>query len=461
MSQNNRKSQYRDFTSGNISRQLTKLAFPLMATSFIQMAYNLTDLAWVGRLGSESVAAVGAMGMLVWMVNAIALFSKISAEVSIGQSIGIKRLDKAAIYASHTTTIAIALGILFSAIFLAQPHLFVSFFRLSPSISLEATNYLRIISFSIPMLFMILNFSGIYIGSGRSDIPFYYNAVGLILNIIIDPILIFGLGPIPALGSSGAALATTLSQLVVLILFIWHLKRRDGVFGHFPFLTTLKASYSKNIFKLGFPVAVMNVFFSIINMSLVRIASIHGGHLGVTSQTTGGQIEGLTWNTTEGFATALGSYVAQNYSANKIDRTKKAYAFTLKLLLSLGVVLSGAFIFYGAEIFSVFIPEKDAYMAGGDYLYILGISQIFMMLELTTQGMFNGIGRTAPPAIISMIFNAIRIPFAMLLASQMGVNGVWWAISITTIFKGVILTIWYQFTLKKIEKRNRVIESLK
>ena len=461
MSQNNRKSQYRDFTSGNISRQLTKLAFPLMATSFIQMAYNLTDLAWVGRLGSESVAAVGAMGMLIWMVNAIALFSKISAEVSIGQSIGIKRLDKAAIYASHTTTIAIALGIVFSAIFLTQPHLFVSFFRLSPSISLEATNYLRIISFSIPMLFMILNFSGIYVGSGRSDIPFYYNAVGLVLNIIIDPILIFGLGPIPALGSSGAALATTLSQFVVLILFIWHLKRRDGVFGNFPFLTTLKASYSKNIFKLGFPVAVMNVFFSIINMSLVRIASIHGGHLGVTSQTTGGQIEGLTWNTTEGFATALGSYVAQNYSANKIDRTKKAYTFTLKLLLSLGVVLSAAFIFYGAEIFSIFIPEKEAYMAGGDYLYILGISQIFMMLELTTQGMFNGIGRTAPPAIISMIFNAIRIPFAMLLATQMGVNGVWWAISITTIFKGTILTIWYQVTLKKIEKRNRAIDALK
>ena len=424
-----------------------------MATSFIQMAYNLIDLAWVGRLGSESVAAVGAMGMLIWMVNAIALFSKVSAEVAIGQSIGIKRFDKAAIYASHTTTIAIILGTLFFAIFLVQPHMFVSFFKLSPSISLEATDYLRIISFSIPMLFMILNFSGIYVGSGRSDIPFYYNATGLILNILLDPLLIFGLGPIPALGSSGAAAATTFSQLVVLVLFIWHLKKREGVFGNFPFLTILKASYSRNIFKLGFPVAAMNVFFSLINMNLVRIASIHGGHLGVTSQTTGGQIEGLTWNTTEGFATALGSYVAQNYSANKIDRTKKAYAFTLKLLLSLGVILSAAFIFYGAEIFSIFIPEKEAYMAGGDYLWILGFSQIFMMLELTTQGMFNGIGRTAPPAIISITFNAIRIPFAMLLASQMGVNGVWWAISITTIFKGTILTIWYQVVQKKNRKK--------
>ncbi len=455
MSQKNKKTHYRDFTTGSIPRQLTKLAFPLMATSFIQMAYNLIDLAWVGRLGSESVAAVGSMGMLIWMINAIALFSKISAEVAIGQSIGIKRFDKAAIYASHTTTIAIILGTIFFAIFLVQPHMFVSFFKLSPSISLEATDYLRIISFSIPMLFMILNFSGIYVGSGRSDIPFYYNATGLILNIILDPLLIFGLGPIPALGSSGAAAATTFSQLVVLVLFIWHLKKREGVFGNFPFLTTLKASYTKNIFKLGFPVAAMNVFFSLINMNLVRIASIHGGHLGVTSQTTGGQIEGLTWNTTEGFATALGSYVAQNYSANKIDRTKKAYAFTLKLLLSLGVILSAAFIFYGAEIFSIFIPEREAYMAGGDYLLILGISQIFMMLELTTQGMFNGIGRTAPPAIISITFNAIRIPFAMLLASHMGVNGVWWAISITTIFKGTILTIWYQVVQKKIEKRSK------
>lgn len=453
MSLNTNQARHRDFTTGSISRQLTKLALPLMATSFIQMAYNLIDLAWVGRLGSESVAAVGAMGMLMWMIHSIALFSKISAEVSIGQSIGIKRFDKATIYASHTTTIAIIFGALFFIVFLSVPYPFIDFFRLSPSISAEAADYLRIISFSIPMVFMILNFSGIYVGSGRSDIPFYYNATGLILNIIIDPLLIFGLGPFPALGSSGAALATTFSQLIVLILFIWHLKKRQGVFGDFPFLTALKSSYTKNIFKLGFPVAAMNIFFSLINMNLVRIASIHGGHLGVTSQTTGGQIEGLTWNTSEGFATALGSYVAQNYSANRMDRAKKAYAFTLKLLLSLGVILSGAFIFYGADIFSIFVPEREAYMAGGDYLLILGISQIFMMLELTTQGMFNGIGRTAPPAIISMTFNAIRIPFAMFLASQMGVTGVWWAITTTTIFKGVILTLWFHLVQKRITSR--------
>ena len=453
MSQNIKQVQYRDFTTGSISRQLTKLALPLMATSFVQMAYNLIDLAWVGRLGSESVAAVGAMGMLMWMIHSIALFSKISAEVTIGQSIGIKRFDKASIYASHTTTIAIILGAVFFIVFLSIPHLFVDFFKLTTSISLEAVDYLRIISFSIPIVFMILNFSGIYVGSGRSDIPFYFNAAGLILNIILDPLLIFGLGPFPALGSSGAAIATTFSQLIVLVLFIWHLKKRQGVFGDFPFLTTLKSSYTKNIFKLGFPVAAMNIFFSLINMNLVRIASIHGGHLGVTSQTTGGQIEGITWNTTQGFATALGSFVAQNYSAGRMDRAKKAFAFTLRIMLSLGVVISIAFMLYGANIFSIFIPEENAYLAGGDYLFVLGISQIFMMLELTTQGMFNGIGRTAPPAIISMTFNAIRIPLAMYLATQMGVTGVWWAITITTVIKGTILILWYHVAQKKIISR--------
>ena len=450
MSENIAPSQYRDFTTGSISRQLTKLALPLMATSFVQMAYNLIDLAWVGRLGSESVAAVGAMGMLVWMIHSIALFSKISAEVAIGQSIGMKRFDKASIYASHTTTIAIILGVLFFIVFLTVPHLFVAFFKLSSSISLEAANFLRIISFSIPMIFLILNFSGIYVGSGRSDIPFYFNVTGLILNIVLDPLLIFGFGPIPAMGTEGAAIATCFSQLVVLALFIWHLKKRKGVFGDFPFLVKLKSSYTKNIFKLGFPVAAMNIFFSLINMNLVRIASIHGGHLGVTSQTTGGQIEGITWNTTQGFATALGSFVAQNYSAGRMDRAKKAFVFTLKTMLSLGVVVSAAFMLYGSNIFSIFIPEKEAYLAGGDYLFVLGISQIFMMLELTTQGMFNGIGRTSPPAIISMTFNALRIPLAMFLASSMGVTGVWWAITITTIFKGVILSLWFYTLQRKI-----------
>lgn len=439
----------RDFTQGGIFRQLITLAMPLMAVSFIQMTYNMVDIIWIGRLGSKSVAAVGTVGMLMWMMNSFALLSKVSAEVSIGQSIGVKRMDKAMLYASHTTTIAIILGLFFAVFFSLFPQLILSFFRLEADITSEAINYLRIISFCVPFMFLILNFSGIYIGTGRSDIPFYFNAIGLFLNIVLDPLFIFGFGFIPKMGSQGAALATTLSQVVVSILFIRHLRRKNGVLGRFAFWIKLRKSYTLNILKLGVPVAAMNVYFSIINMNLTRIASIHGGHLGVTSQTTGGQIEGITWNTSQGFATALGSFVAQNFAAGKMERARYAYRYTLITMASLGLIVTASFMLFGSEIFSVFIPERAAYLAGGDYLFIIGMSQIFMMLELTTQGMFNGIGKTSPPAVVSIVFNTLRVPLAIFLASAIGVNGVWWAISITSVIKGICSAMWYYFSQRK------------
>lgn len=440
----------RDLTQGGIFRQLLTLALPLMAISFIQMTYNLVDILWIGRLGSRSVAAVGSIGMLMWMMNSVALISKVGAEISIGQSIGARRLDHASLYASHTTTLALLLGISFGIFFLLFPHPYVAFYRLEHSIAMEAASYLRIMAVGIPVMFLILNFSGIYIGSGRSDIPFYFNATGLIFNILLDPLMIFGMGPIPAMGVEGAALATVLSQGVVLLLFITHLKRRNGLLGRFRFLISPSRRFTINILKLGLPVAAMNVYFAFINMNLARSASLYGGHLGITSQTTGGQIEGITWNTSNGFATALGSFVAQNFAAGKMLRAARAFRYTLMMMGLLGGIVSAAFIFRGEWIFSLFVPEREAYIAGGDYLLILGFSQLFMMLEITTQGIFNGLGKTSPPAIVSVVFNTLRIPLALFLGARIGVTGVWWAISITSLFKGSILFTWYLLLRKRL-----------
>lgn len=443
----------RDLTEGGIFRQLFTLALPLLAISFIQMAYNLVDLLWIGRLGSEAVAAVGSVGMLMWMMNSVALISKVSAEITIAQSIGAKRLDKAAIYASHTTTLAIILGVTFGLLFFLFPNPYISFYQLETNIAIEAEGYLKTIALGIPFVFLGLNFSGIYIGSGRSDIPFYFNAVGLIMNIALDPLLIFGIGPFPEMGVKGAALATILSQGVVISLFLYHMKRRNGLLGKFSFLVKLRKQYTANILKLGFPVAAMNIYFAFINMNLARIASIYGGHLGIMSQTTGGQIEGITWNSSSGFSTALGSFTAQNFAANKLKRALSAFRVTLFLMGILGIIASVSFMMFGDNIFALFVSEKEAYEAGGAYLFILGVSQLFMMLEITTQGMFNGFGRTSPPAIISITFNTIRIPLAIYLGSKIGVTGVWWAITITSILKGSILFIWYLILKKRLTRQ--------
>jgi len=108
----------------------------------------------------------------------------------------------------------------------------------------------------------------------------------------------------------------------------------------------------------------------------------------------------------------------------------------------------------GDKIFGVIIPETAAAVAGGDYLFVMGFCQIFMMLELTTQGMFNGMGRTLPPAIVSIVFNFARIPMALLFASWMGITGVWWAIAVSSIIKGIILPLWLMKLRMKNGKQN-------
>ena len=115
----------KNLTSGHIQRQLFNLAIPIMGTSFIQMAYSLTDMAWVGRLGSESVAAIGSVGILTWMTNSISLLNKVGSEVSVGQSIGAQNASDARNFASHNLTIALLISLLWGLILIvfAEPIL--------------------------------------------------------------------------------------------------------------------------------------------------------------------------------------------------------------------------------------------------------------------------------------------------------------------------------------------------
>jgi len=445
-----------NLTEGKIFSTLLRLALPLMGTSFLQMAYTLMAMSWVGRLGTvshpeiatKSEAAIGAIGMMLWLTSSVAYLAMIGSEVAVGQSIGAKKTKRAAIYASHSTTVSICLAILWVSILFIFAYPILSFFKLEADITADAALYLRILTISLPFQFLSYNFTGIYNGAGRSVIPFKNNAAGLVLNMVLDPILMFGMG----LGLHGAAIGTVCAQLFVFLLFFYQIRYGNRILGHFPFFIKPKFAYLKRIFYLGTPVSIMNSLYAIINMNLARVASIHGGHLGVVAQTTGGQIEAVTWNTSQGFSTALSAFVAQNYAANKIERGKKAYVYTIRVMLTLGVVVSICFMLFGAQIFGIIIPEENAMRAGAEYLFVMGVVQIFMMFELTTQGMFNGIGRTIEPAAISITFNALRIPLAYYLAAQMGITGVWWAIAISTVCKGTILPLWFAIIYKRIKK---------
>ena len=436
----------KNLTEGPILKQLFALAMPIMATSFIQMAYSLTDMAWVGRLGSEAIAAVGSVGLLTWMTSSLALLNKVGSEVTVGQSIGMKDEEAARNFATHNLTLSLVISLIWASILFVFSVPIINFYELKSHIAHNAVNYLRIVSTAFPFVFMSAAATGIFNASGRSKIPFTINGIGLLTNMVLDPLFIF----VFDWKTDGAAWATWIAQAFVFSLFVYQLKIKQILWDKFRFFENFKRLFTIRIIKIGLPVASLNVLFAFVNMFLGRTASSVGGHLGLMAMTTSGQIEAITWNTSQGFSTALSAFVAQNFAAKKIERVMKALKSTIFMTLIFGTICTFLFVFYGNQIFAIFVHEKEAYEAGGLALRIDGYSQLFMMLEITLQGVFYGIGRTVPPAIISISCNYLRIPMALLFVSfGWGLAGIWWTICLTSILKGIIILFWFLAIKKK------------
>ena len=447
----------RDLTKGNIKADIWSMAIPLIAASFVQMAYNLTDMIWLGHVSADCVAAVGVAGFFTWLCNALSYIGKVGAEVTVSQSLGADKRLLARVYANQAATLSSILALVYALfIFLMAPGL-VGFFHLPDDVSAMAVRYMRIVAPGIFFTFNNNTYSGLYNGQGNSKTPLKVVATGLLINMILDPLLIYGIGPVPALGTSGAAIATASSQFVVFAIFVYSLFVRRSPLGKLHFLTCLRGSFVGRIVKLGVPVSAQSALFSMFSMSLGSMASLWGS-TGVAVQSIGAQIEAITWMTAAGFSTALASYVGQNYGARNFGRINAGYKFTLKLALSISGLATIVFMFFGRELFSVFVSEPAALDAGRDYMFILALSQVFVSIESVTAGAFNGYGRTTPPAINGIILTGLRLPFAYALMHipALGLNGIWIAVSISSILKGIVLTIWYHHFHQRLEKKEDI-----
>lgn len=435
---------------GSIFKALFRLAIPIMGTSFVQMAYNMTDMIWVGRVGSRAVASVGTAGFFTWLAMAFILIPKIGAEVGVAQSVGRQDMAEAKVYIKHSIQMDIFLAILYALILIVFRKPLIGFFNLGETdIVNDAIIYLTIVSFG--MVFYCINpvFSAIFNGYGESRTPFIINSIGLIINMILDPLLILGVGPFPRLEVAGAALATVLAQAVVTITFVLVAKRKPKLFSGISLTSAPDIEHVKRITRLGFPVALQSGLFTGFAMVIARIIA-RWGPIPIAVQKVGSQIEAISWMTAGGFQTAMGAFVGQNYGAKEWHRVVKGYFIGMAIMSIIGLIATGLLIFAGGPIFSIFIQEEETIAYGVTYLKILGLSQLFMCIEATTAGAFNGLGRTLPPAVVSITLNGLRIPMALILSStELGLNGVWWSISISSILKGTILTTWYLILLKR------------
>lgn len=443
-----------DLVSGNILKTLVTLSLPILGTAFIQMAYSLVDMIWIGRAGSAAVAAVGTAGFFSWFGNSLVTISKTGAEVGVSQAIGKNNSKERNEYVYSSLFLCITMAIIYGILLIVFRDGLIGFFNLGDETIIRMSKeYLIVIALGMICAFINPQLTGIFTASGNSKTPFIVNTIGLVMNIVLDPILIFGMFNIKPLGVVGAALATVFSQLIVSLIFIYTFIKH-GYNISFNNRKYINRKIIKRVCKYGGPTAIQNCLFTFFSMLIGRVVAM-AGPVSIAVQKVGSQIESISWMTAGGFSSALTAFVGQNYGAKRNDRVLKGYVSTLFISCLVGVFATVLLVFAGEQLFKLFINESEAIIQGADYLRILGYSQLFMCLEITTAGAFYGIGKTMTPSLISIIFTGLRVPVAIILFKPelLGINGVWWSISGSSIIKGIILVILFYFMfIKKINK---------
>jgi len=442
---NSEATTKKDLTSGSITKSVFYLAGPAVATMFLETAFSIADIFWVGKVGAVSLAAVISSAFLIWIIYSLVGAISVGVTALVARFIGAKRPDQAAFSArqAYLFSIFFALGVTIVGVLLAKWAFILM--GTAPDVTHLGVRYLRIIFAGAISFFILDVLAAIFRASGDTKTPMLVIMASLGLNIILDPVLIFGWGPFPRMETDGAALATIFSQGVASLLFILLITRGKLVFK-FSLLPKLDLDFSMiwRILRIGIPASSAWILFSIVYLFINKIVVLFGTEA-IAALGIGNRMESISFLTCFGFSIAASTLVGQNLGAGKPERSAQAAWQTA----GIGVLITGfvaiMFFTFPRQITSFFISDSQVVEIGIGYLRILALSQMFMALEIIFEGSFGGAGNTIPPMLVSITGSLVRIPLAYLLAVHwsIGINGVWWAITLTSIAKGIVLTYWF------------------
>lgn len=442
-----------DLTKGDIFKKLLKVAVPIMGTQLMQMAYNLTDMYWLGKTQNSvvAVASSGLAGMYMWLSMALMMFGRMGSEIGTSQNLGKGDTEYSRGYAQDSTRIALILGTTYGLIMLLFAEPLVSLLSVNEKEVFDNTcAYLRIVGAGIPLTYVSAAVTGVFNGAGNSRLSFWANAAGLVVNMILDPLMILVWG----WDVKGAAVATVLAQTTVCGLFVWFIKRHPHrPFEKFSIFGRLDSVRVRQIIRWSLPVALESGAFTMLAMVVTSMVSGWYGETAVAVQRVGSQIESLSWLIGGGFSSAVTAFVGQNFGARKWARIRKGYRISLFTLLAWELIVTLLLIFEGRFFFSLFLNEPPEILdMGATYLRILAACELFMAFEGTTAGAFRGMGRTLPPSLCSIASNVIRPGLCWWFAQWMGLNGLWMGITVSAILRGILMFIWFTFFERNLPK---------
>ncbi|HEV2672881.1 MAG TPA: MATE family efflux transporter [Gemmatimonadales bacterium] len=424
---------------GPLRPVVLRLAVPAVAMMACHFTFNLIDSIWVGRLiGPAALAAVSTAGFYVWVVLSLGEMVEIGLIAVAARRHGEGRPERAARAAAAAVAYAVLAGLVVSVVGVLLADTMFRLMRVPADVASLGHAYLTTWLLGGPLVFGFFAMEATFRAAGDTRTPFLMLAGSVCVSIVLDPLLIAGIGPFPRLGVEGAALASVMVRGGGFLIGGFIALRRGLLRISAPDWRAVPT-----IIRIGMPLSLAGVLLSVIYMWLTRFTSRFGtpalAALGV-----GHKMEGLGFIAISGFALAASALVGQNLGARQEARAQEAVKLTVRYCLVVTVTTAVAFLLIPARLVALFTSDPQVIADGVLYLRVIAFAQIGQSFELILEGALAGAGYTFWPQVVSTSLTAMRIPLAAWWSRHFGLLGIWLALSVTAIARGIAMVLFWK-----------------
>lgn len=435
---------------GPVARTLMKLSAPMVVAMFAMVGFNIVDTFYLGRLGTEPLAAMGFTLPVVMAVNSISLGIGVGTTAVVSQAIGrrdtegVRRVALASLLLGFAVSSTMAVAGL-----LGGQTLFVAL-GAEGRVLEHVLEYMSVWFFGLPFVVIPQNGNSSLRATGDTQTPAKIMLTVLGVNAVLDPLLIFGWGPVPAMGMRGAAIATVFSQACAMVVALILLNRR-GILTRVRMTFTEVLAAWRRVLKVGLPAAITQLITPISTALITAIVAGYGvaavAGFGVATR-----LESFAVMVINAIGAALVPFVGQNWGAGKKARVSRAIKTALVMTAGWGTVVWLLSLVVGRQAAMIFNDSPEVIDVVMSFMAIVFPSYAFLGMLVTTLNAFNALHR----AMRSMVLSAIRmfvlyVPLAYAGSVLLGLNGVWWAAFIGNALTGVIGVLWFRHLFHRME----------
>ncbi len=440
----NKSIHGRDMTKGSLTGHLLAVAWPISVSFLLQTFYNLVDAFWLGKLGKSALVAPTVTMNIVFIGIALAMGLGQAGTTLISQYKGAGKPRSMGRAAGQSFILQISVGSVLAMLGLVFAPTLLRWLHTPEDAFAGTLVYMRWITAGVPLMFIFHVYQGIYSGLGDTIGPMRINVATVLLNLVLDPILIFGWGPVPAMGVAGAAAATVFSRVIASVLAMRALLLGPGFRLHLSDLRWDREMINRLI-RVGLPLSLGQAATSLGFTLLIGIVNSFGSSV-TAAFGVGHRVIMMVSVPAIALGQANATAVGQNLGAGFVDRavlSVKKSAFLITILL---LPLTTATFFFGHHITHWFINDPEVIGYGRDLFRITSFSVFAFGLILVLFGAFQGSGHTVPYMVVNMgRLWVVRIPATWLLAIvwDMGPTGLWWAMNLSNLVAGAVALVWF------------------